>query len=350
MCGFELELCEMAMSGVLFTTFLMMFVLSVAARSNPLFSILDSGKSVAGNGGGDVDHPLLSVLGDESAEPVPVRATFDVQYHSGPMLTGSENLNVFIVWYGRFSNGQRSTILDFFESFQDTDSVAPSVRSWWKTTAAYKDFANAGVPAGVKVAGEMSMNDYPLGVKLSRQDIEVLVLESVNSFTANSKAIYLVLTSEDVLVDGFCMSTCASHSFIHELPYAWVGNAATQCPGQCAWPFALPQYGPIGATPLVAPNGDIGADGMVINIANMLAGAATDPYISAWFQGDAGAPLEAATACAGIYGEGAYPGYAGKLLTESVSGASFNVRGHNGRKFLLPALWDPVTRTCAPPS
>jgi len=308
---------------------------------------------------GDVKSPMFSILDvpemNTGVEDVAsVRETFDLRYHSGPLLTGPSSLNVYLIWYGSFSSGQRSTILDFFESFQDSDAVAPSVRSWWKTTAAYKDFANTGVAPSVKLAGEMPKIDYTLGSKLSRWEIEFLVLDSVNSFPADSKAIYLVLTADDVHVDGFCMSTCASHSFLlsqgKQLPYAWVGNAAKQCPGKCAWPFALPHFGPLGASPLVAPNGDIGADGMVINIANMLAGTATDPYINAWYQGDAGAPLEAATACAGIYGEGAYPGYAGKLLKEPVSGASYNVGGHNGRKFLLPALWDPVSRTCAPPS
>lgn len=350
----------MAASKVLIAAFLMVSVFSVSAARNPMFSIIDAGQNAAG----DVDHPMFSVMDSEQViesgveDSEPVRATFDLHYHSGPLLTGPSSVNVYIIWYGSFTSGQRSTILDFLESFQESSDSAPSVRSWWKTTAAYKDFANSGVAPSVKLAGEMSKNSYTLGSKLSRWEIEFLVLESVSSFPADSKAIYLVLTAEDVHVDGFCMSTCATHSFItpsavsggHQLPYAWVGNAATQCPGKCAWPFALPEYGPLGAEPLVAPNGDIGADGMIINIANMLAGTATDPYINAWYQGDAGAPLEAATACAGIYGEGAYPGYAGKLRMEPISGASFNVGGHNGRKFLLPALWDPVTRTCAPPS
>lgn len=337
-------------------TFLLAIVVSVSgARKSPLFSVLES----VSQGGEHLNRPMFSILdvpepgtGEVSAEPE--RATFDLQYHSGPVLTGPASVNVYLIWYGSFSSSQRSTILDFFRSFQSTSDNSPSVRSWWKTTAAYKDFANTGVAPSVKLAGEMSRNDYTLGTKLSRWEIEFLVLESVNSFPTDSKAIYLVLTAEDVYVDGFCRSACASHSFLlsggHHLPYAWVGNAVTQCPGNCAWPFAAPHHGPRGFAPLVAPNGDIGADGMVINIANMLAGTATDPYINAWFQGDAGAPLEAATACAGIYGAGAYPGYAGKLMMETVSGASYNVEGHNGRKFLLPALWDPVSRTCAPPA
>lgn len=59
---------------------------------------------------------------------------------------------------------------------------------------------------------------------------------------------------------------------------------------------------------LVAPNG-IGADGMVINIATILAGTASNPFKTGYFEGDALAPLEAITACLGIFGAGVYPGF-----------------------------------------
>lgn len=331
-------------SGVMRVVLALVMVVICEARG-AMFSIL-MGSGVQG------DHSA----GEEA--PMPVRSTVELEYHSGPMLSGIGSLDVNLIWYGSFSDSQRSTIVDFFSSFQESPDVHPSVSSWWKTTSAYKDFSNTGVKPTVKLAGEVSNTDYTLGRRLSRWDVELLVVDSLSSFTPDSKAIYLVLTSEDVYVDGFCRSSCASHSFIppsavsmgHQLSYAWVGNSGTQCPGMCAWPFALPAYAPLNALPLVAPNGDIGLDGMVINIANMLAGTATDPYINAYYQGDALAPLESATACAGIYGEGAYPGCPGQLLKDPIVGASYNVHGVNRRMFLLPALWDPVTRTCAPPS
>lgn len=317
-------------------------VVLAEARSNPIFSILSSEEGQS--------------AGIEKARPV--RSTLELAYHSGPLLSGSSALGVNLVWYGSFTATQRSVILDFFASFQESPELHPSVSSWWKTTAAYKDYSNTGVKPSVQLVGEVSDAKCSLGKKLSKWEIEFLVRNSLGIFKPDSKAIYLVLTAEDVFVDGFCMHSCASHSFIpasalsqgHQLPYAWVGNSASQCPGQCAWPFALPQYGPLGARALIAPNGDVGVDGMIINIANMLAGTATDPYLNAFYQGDASMPLESATACAGIYAEGAYPGYPGNLPHDVISGATYNVEGINKRKFLLPALWDPVTRTCAPPS
>ncbi|RYR49890.1 hypothetical protein Ahy_A07g036413 isoform B [Arachis hypogaea] len=132
----------------------------------------------------------------------------------------------------------------------------------------------------------------------------------------------------------------------YKFAYIWVGNSETQCPGQCAWPFHQPIYGPQ-SPPLVAPNNDVGLDGMVINVASLLVGTATNPFGSGYFQGLKEAPLEAASACAGVYGKGAYPGSAGNLLVDPTTGASFNANGVNGRKYLLPALMDPKTQACS---
>ncbi|KAI4321125.1 hypothetical protein MLD38_034546 [Melastoma candidum] len=114
----------------------------------------------------------------------------------------------------------------------------------------------------------------------------------------------------------------------------------------CAWPFHQPVYGPQ-SPPLVAPNNDVGIDGMVSNLASLLAGTVTNPFGNGFFQGDKDAPLEAASACPGIYGNGAYPGYAGNLLVDGRSGASYNANGVDGRRYLLPALYDPVTSACS---
>lgn len=84
-----------------------------------------------------------------------------------------------------------------------------------------------------------------------------------------------------------------------------VGNSETQCPGQYAWPLHQPSYGP----PLIAPNNDLGLDRMVINLASLLAGIVTNLFGNGYYQGPKDAPLEAVTACPGVYGKGAYPGF-----------------------------------------
>ncbi|KAL3619670.1 hypothetical protein CASFOL_034582 [Castilleja foliolosa] len=90
-----------------------------------------------------------------------------------------------------------------------------------------------------------------------------------------------------------------------------------------------------------------GLDGIVMSLSGLLAGTATNPFGSGFYQGPSEAPLEAATACPGVYAKGAYPGYAGDLLVEPTTGASYNALGPNGRKYLLPAIYDPSTSKCA---
>eukprot|EP01018_Ginkgo_biloba_P030427 Gb_14107 [translate_table: standard] len=285
-----------------------------------------------------------------------------LSYHNGPLLTG-RHIHVHVIWYGKFSPLQRSIVGDFVQSLgmgMGAKAKQPSVSTWWKTIERYKDASTNPLPSTTPInLGKQKLDEsYSLGKSLKRSDIPTLLQHALKSGALplpenSSNAVYLVLTSEDVSVEGFCMSSCGFHanmlpSTSHGnklLAYAWVGNSGSQCPGQCAWPFHQPIYGPQ-TPPLVAPNADVGIDGMIINIATLLAGAVTNPFNTGYFQGDAAAPLEAVSACAGIYGKGAYSGYPGHLLLDATTGASFNAHGLNGRSFLLPAMWDPPTRSC----
>ncbi|GER55537.1 phosphate-responsive 1 family protein [Striga asiatica] len=263
-----------------------------------------------------------------------------LKYHNGALLKGTVTLN--LVWYGKFTPVQRSIIVDFLRSLNSAAPPAPSVASWWKTTEKYK--GAAGAPR-VVVGKQILDEKYSLGKSLKNSHIVYLAARGGHA----GGAVNVVLTAEDVAVAGFCMNRCGGHGSNRSparFAYAWVGNAASQCPGFCAWPFHQPMYGPQ-SPPLVAPSGDVGVDGMVINLATVLAGAVTNPFNSGYFQGSAAAPLEAVTACTGVFGSGAYPGYAGNVLTDEASGASYNAHGVNGRKYLLPAMWDPQTSKCA---
>ncbi|KAI4383812.1 hypothetical protein MLD38_009610 [Melastoma candidum] len=118
--------------------------------------------------------------------------------------------------------------------------------------------------------------NYPLGKSLKNYHLHALAGKPASR---SPGSIVVVLTSDHVLVEGFC-SRCGSHwsSGPQGGPaFIWVGNSATQCPGQCAWPFHQPIYGSQ-VPPLVAPNGDVGIDGMIINLATLLARTTTNPF------------------------------------------------------------------------
>ncbi|GLJ53529.1 hypothetical protein SUGI_1142080 [Cryptomeria japonica] len=286
-----------------------------------------------------------------------------LQYHNGSLLTTTPILNLHLIWYGNFTSAQRAIVADFVQSLgmESGKQGSPSVFTWWKTIEAYRGSAPSQINQGqplIRRLGKQKLDEaHSLGKSLKRSDIAVLVKSAIQygalpppeKKKSNGEVeLYLVLTSEDVMVENFCSSSCGFHgSDIADIEYAyaWVGNSATQCPGQCAWPFHQPIYGPQ-SPPLLPPNGDVGIDGVIINIAATIAGAVTNPFKSGYFQGDAAAPLEAVSACPGMYGSGAYPGYAGQLLVDETTGASYNAYGVNGRTFLLPAMWDPTSRSC----
>ncbi|KAG6470915.1 protein PHOSPHATE-INDUCED 1-like [Zingiber officinale] len=267
-------------------------------------------------------------------------------YHNGEVLHG--DIAISIMWYGGFTHSQKAIISDFLLSLTPNSQpqlVAPSVAQWWSTIdQLYLSKARNKKKTSIVVAGQVSDEGCSLGKSLKMSQVSELAAKA----GPKKGGIALVFTADDVAVEGFCMNRCGSHgsNLKSGTAYIWVGNAAKQCPGQCAWPFHQPLYGPQ-TPPLVAPNGDVGADGIVINLASMVAGAVTNPFGDGFYQGPKSAPLEAATACPGVYAKGSYPGYAGDLRADPSTGASYNANGVNGRKFLLPALLDPATSTCS---
>ncbi|XP_040380820.1 protein PHOSPHATE-INDUCED 1-like [Oryza brachyantha] len=276
-----------------------------------------------------------------------------LSYHGGAVLSG--DIPVSIVWYGKFTPSQKDVVVDFVRSLTPTSRQAatPSAAQWWSTLATfYLSNATTGGGGGggaksvttrVVLSSQVSDEAYSLGKTLTL----VQIFQLAAGTTPKRGAVVLVLTDPDVAVEGFCSVRCGLHGSDAGAgyAYAWAGNAASQCPGQCAWPFARPAYGPQDP-PLGAPNGDAGVDGMMVTLASMLAGAVTNPFGGAYYQGDRDAALEACTACAGVYGSGSYPGYAGKVLVDTASGGSYNAIG-GGKRFLLPAIYNPATAGCS---
>ncbi|KAJ4883155.1 Protein EXORDIUM-like 2 [Raphanus sativus] len=262
-----------------------------------------------------------------------------LKYHNGILLKGNVTLN--LVWYGKFTSIQRSIVVDFIRSLSSSAVAAkgPSVASWWKTTEKYK-----GGSSNIVVGKQLLLENYPLGKSLKNPYLRAL--SGKLNGGGGVRSITVVITAKDVAVEGFCMNRCGTHGAkarsVNSGAYVWVGNSETQCAGYCAWPFRQPIYGPQ-SPPLIAPNGDVGVDGMIINLATLLVNTVTNPFKTGYF--DAG-DQEAVSVCTGKFGSGAYPGYAGRVLVDKTTGASYNALGLAGRKYLLPAMWDPQTSKC----
>ncbi|MQL73366.1 hypothetical protein Taro_005727 [Colocasia esculenta] len=171
-------------------------------------------------------------------EPRPTTLT----YHKGHLLTGPVSIN--LVWYGKFTPAQHAIVADFVSSLSEPRSTKPlptaaamqqdsSVASWWKTVQSY--YAQSKSPLPVVSLGKQVVDDsYSMGRSLTSDQLLTLAARG-----GQRRAINVVLTAEDIAVDGFCTSRCGSHSASPRsksgrFAYVWVGNSASQCPGQCA--------------------------------------------------------------------------------------------------------------------
>jgi hypothetical protein len=278
-------------------------------------------------------------LGDDEDEKL--------SYHGGAVLHG--DIPVSIVWYGQFKPAQKAIVVDLLLSFTSVPiSATPSAAQWWATIdEAYlsKVTAPSSNATRVVLGDQVDDEEYSLGKSLTL--VEVFQLAA--GLVPKPGSLVLVLTDRDVAVEGLCSARCGLHGSDARAgyAYAWVGNAERECPGHCAWPFAKPEYGPQDAPALDPPNGDVGVDGMLVTLATVVADAVTNPFGDGYYLGDKDAALEACTACAGKFGAGAYPGYPGNVLVDETTGGCYNAVGANGRKYLLPAIFDPAKSSCS---
>ncbi|XP_015694639.2 protein EXORDIUM-like 7 [Oryza brachyantha] len=287
----------------------------------------------------------------------------DMQYHMGPVVSGSPT-NLYLIWYGRWEPAAQAVLRDFLASLSPAAGAPfPAVSDWWgRTPRMYTDQTGANVTGTLAVAGEHSDAGYSHGASLRRLDMQSVIRSAVYAYPNPLpldpySGVYLVLTSPDVQVEEFCRAVCGFHYFTFAsvvgvtVPYAWVGNSGTQCPGKCAYPFAAPDYGGGAGQVLRPPNGDAGVDGMVIVLGHELAELTTNPLVNAWYAGDTPtAPTEIADLCLGVYGDGGGAGGLVGNVSRAADGASYNVNGVNGRRFMVQWLWNPVRGACYGPN
>ncbi|KAK2972873.1 hypothetical protein RJ640_028401, partial [Escallonia rubra] len=129
--------------------------------------------------------------------------------------------------------------------------------------------------------------------------------------------------------------------------YIVVGNPVVECPARCLWPFHLTSGNIMALSP---PSGEESADAIVFHFAAALAATVSNPFGTGFYakhQGkDKAAVVEVATACFGVFGSGAFPGYSGRVRIDPKNGAGFNAHGLNHSKYLSPAVWDLNNSSC----
>ncbi|CAI5504602.1 unnamed protein product [Closterium sp. Naga37s-1] len=265
-----------------------------------------------------------------------------IKYHGGPVVVGAPTVNVYHIYYGSWGAASGKDVIDSFVAALSSDSGSQgsgadaSVKAWWAISAAYfqKD-ANGGkknVSSKVRLAGTVSDN-YSRGKKLTDDDVLTIVKSKVGAgkpLPLDPQGIYVVLTSADVTLGGFCSEYCGWHTQDSEnslnspLRFAFVGHHG-QCPDACG-------------VKSTSPNGKPAIDAIISTLAHELTEAATDPDTTAGWFDDEGE--ENADKCAWDYGSTK----SGTL--QNGQSYEYNVVGLNGMKFLVQLNWDRVKSTC----
>ncbi|KAI3868969.1 hypothetical protein MKW92_013195 [Papaver armeniacum] len=181
----------------------------------------------------------------------------NAMFHNGRLLSGHTSVNV--IWYGIFTPAQTASVYRFFNEFL-TFKRAQTISTRLKQ--------NLDNPATYSLGAQIFDNNYSLGKLLS--DEEIVRLASSIGTVLTSNAINVVLTSADVVVDGFCSSRCGSRGFSSStstksrFAYIWVGISEDQCPEKCASPF-LGQINSI-VTPAGMTRGLSLASSLILNL------------------------------------------------------------------------------------
>ncbi|KAE8709968.1 Tho complex subunit 7/Mft1p [Hibiscus syriacus] len=278
----------------------------------------------------------------------------EITHHGGPILT--REVNLMLIFYGDDrEDGQKNLIRNFIKSLNEDRGATkekglPQVSTWWKMVEAYQAAvpgANAGKPPVIKViADKQKITSPKYGKVLTAQEIIPNLIKDVTQ--GDNKVIPVIVAAKDVTVQGLCAGKCADKGIVDDNAYIVVGNPETECPGACGWPFNEADSGPKGPI-LKPPNQNMPGDAMVVAFAGALVDTILSPHNTGFFGGNEFEPYGPATVCRGIFGEGASPGNPGKVLTDPKTGGNYNAVGNEGKEFLVPAIWNPKTKSCWTP-
>jgi hypothetical protein len=242
-----------------------------------------------------------------------------INYHNGPVLSGNP-INVYIIWYGNWVNGKRSsdsqTTVNLIDALFGAGGMGNSPYFTINTT--YGD-TTSNVSGNIQLANSYT-DSYSKGTRLSDNSVKTVVSNAISGghLANDATGIYFVLTSSDVSENsGFCSVYCGWHTHAtisgSDIKYAFVGNP-DRCSSACE-------------AQTISPNSDSGADGMASIMAHEAEEAATDPDLNAWYDSSG---AENGDKCAWKWG---------LLLGGTVGNAGYNevIGGHN---WLIQMDWE----------
>jgi len=244
-----------------------------------------------------------------------------ILYHDGTLMPGASN--VYFILYGNWEapppledNLATVALLQHLV-------IGLSGSPYLTINSTYTDYVGSA-PNGGLVLGRTIGDLYSRGSILTDADVQDVVQDMIVTgwLPHDSRGIYVVLTSSDVSVDGFCTSWDQYHGFLTligtSLKYVVVGN-----PRRC--PSTVRQFVAPDGTLLPTPNANFAADAMASSLAHAISGTVTNPEDLGWFDRYG---LENSDKCQGTFG----------TTYATPNGARANMR-LNGLDFLIQQNW-----------
>jgi hypothetical protein len=228
-----------------------------------------------------------------------------ILYHGGPVMNVSNT--VYAIYYGtQFAATTQPIINDFLYGLNNSaqyginttynaGGTTPYIPPSYSFTAPSSSSANPN--------GSVYWDNYSQGAQIGNNSVPKIVANAINNgLPYDANGVYLVITSPDVKIAGFCNSFCAYHTSSNitvstlsgergHVRYALIPDPTQRC-GGCNGSIAV--YGDS-----ITPNGDMGADTMTDDIMHELSETVTDPDISAWYAQNG---AEVADLCNYVYG------------------------------------------------
>ncbi|CAI7840220.1 unnamed protein product [Closterium sp. NIES-53] len=261
-----------------------------------------------------------------------------ITYGGGPVMTGNPSINVYIIYYGSWPAGSGQKIIENFIRSLSADSqrqgspADPKVKRWWAISAAYtqeeEDGTKKNVSSKVRLAKTVRDN-YSAGKDFGQDTVWEVLSNKIGAgkpFPYDASGIYLLLSSKDVTVPGFCTEYMGWHSmgYIESRPvvFSFVGDH-----GQCNEEWI----------PKPSPNGNPPIDFTLSTIAHEIAEAATDPDVASGWGDENG---ENADKCYMDVGQT-------KTGRDSRGGTyNYNLVGMKNMRFLIQSNWDWQKNMC----
>ncbi len=223
---------------------------------------------------------------DPSLHGKPARTVgTQIIYHGGPVM---HPVSVYYIYYGAVSSSVQTIMNDFLIDLNGEPPYGVNTTYYDATPQpspgpvlpTYTFNPPTGSSTGIW-DHSVYRDNYSQGTQLGTSSVQNIVAHALAGRVPDPNGVYVVITSPDVKISGFCNSFCAYHNssstIVHGsvIRYALVPDPTQKCSG-CNGGIAI--YGDT-----ATPNGDMGADTMTDDLMHELSETVTDPDINAWY-------------------------------------------------------------------